>query len=311
MAVLRGCVVGDSQVKFLNETRLYMGSNCATCTFSFGDARAPRLVHHIRHLLPGLDFIAIYVGGNDLSITSSEEEISDNIKHVLECASHVAEKVFWFKIPPRKNDDNNMMQKRRRVNSTVKNYIATANNMICIILEDKFIGSNRSGKPEFYAADGYHVSRGLGIKALSKALSLAVRVAFRGKWQPCGGRHPNQLWRILRCTACGECKKQWQYLRDKFLREIRIIEKAKSGSAATQKKLWSHFQMLPFLRGYVSSRRRILYDTRVNGFSENSMAEATAHAEETAQVCDRIRVAAGSSAAALVLFQASTGLFMP
>ncbi|XP_049271358.1 uncharacterized protein LOC125758338 [Rhipicephalus sanguineus] len=99
-----------------------------------------------------------------------------------------------------------------------------------------------------------------------------------------------------------ECKKQWQYLKDKFLREIRIIEKAKSGSAATQKKLWSHFQMRTFLRGYVSSRTRIVYDKRVNGYSEDSMAEATAHADDTAQ---------GSSAAALVLFQASTSLFMP
>ncbi|KAL1480688.1 hypothetical protein MTO96_034683 [Rhipicephalus appendiculatus] len=44
------------------------------------------------------------------------------------------------------------------------------------------------GSRDLYAADGYHVSRGQGIKALSRALSLAVRAAFRGKWQPCGGR---------------------------------------------------------------------------------------------------------------------------
>ncbi|KAH7969550.1 hypothetical protein HPB52_019382 [Rhipicephalus sanguineus] len=50
-----------------------------------------------------------------------------------------------------------------------------------------------------------------------------------------------------------ECRKQWQYLRDKFLMEIRTIEKAKSGSAAKQKKLWSHFQMLSFLRGLPQS----------------------------------------------------------
>ncbi|KAL1448013.1 hypothetical protein MTO96_028298 [Rhipicephalus appendiculatus] len=83
----------------------------------------------------------------------------------------------------------------------VKQHIETAN-IICINLEDRFVGPNGSGKPGFYAADGYHVSRGQGIKALSRALSLAVRAAFRGKWQPCGGRPPKQLWTILHCMAC-------------------------------------------------------------------------------------------------------------
>ncbi|KAL1444064.1 hypothetical protein MTO96_045693 [Rhipicephalus appendiculatus] len=54
--------------------------------------------------------------------------------------------------------------------------------------EDRLVGPNGSGKPGLYAADGCRVSRGQGINALSRALSLALRAAFRGKWQPRGGR---------------------------------------------------------------------------------------------------------------------------
>ncbi|KAL1457340.1 hypothetical protein MTO96_043512 [Rhipicephalus appendiculatus] len=48
--------------------------------YNFGGARASGLVHHIRCLRPRQDFIAIYVGGNDLESSSSEEEIADKIK---------------------------------------------------------------------------------------------------------------------------------------------------------------------------------------------------------------------------------------
>lgn len=71
--LLCGCLIGDRQLEFLNESRLYLGLNCATCTFSFGGTRTPRLIEEIERLRPGIAFIAVYVGGNDIATTEGED----------------------------------------------------------------------------------------------------------------------------------------------------------------------------------------------------------------------------------------------
>ncbi|KAL1482345.1 hypothetical protein MTO96_033860 [Rhipicephalus appendiculatus] len=143
---LRGCFVGDSQLKFLNSSRLHLGQNCDTCTFSYGGAKAARVMEAMELLRPGLHFLVIYVGGNDLSTRQSADEIADGIK-------------------------------------------------------DRFL-AGKNPKPPFYAVDGYHISRGQGVKALAKAASLAVRGTFRDQWSPCGQRAPAQIWEILKCGSC-------------------------------------------------------------------------------------------------------------
>nr|XP_054929042.1 uncharacterized protein LOC129385908 [Dermacentor andersoni] len=123
------------------------------------------------------------------------------MQHVLECAAAIARKVFWFAIPPRLNEGENG-KKRMRVNAITRQHVAAMTNVICLNLEDRFLGKARAMKPAFYGADGYHVSRGAGIKALARALSLAVRAAFRAEWQPCGRKTATQNWKILYCAAC-------------------------------------------------------------------------------------------------------------
>lgn len=79
--MLRGVIIGDSQMKFLNKTRLYLGKNSKVCTFSFGGADAPRLTRKLRIMKFGpLDFVALYVGGNDLANGKPVDDIALDIK---------------------------------------------------------------------------------------------------------------------------------------------------------------------------------------------------------------------------------------
>lgn len=65
---MRGVLVGDSQLKFLNRSRLQFAKDVSTCTFSVGGANAVTLLTKVQQLhLKSMDFVVIYVGGNDLS----------------------------------------------------------------------------------------------------------------------------------------------------------------------------------------------------------------------------------------------------
>lgn len=78
--MLRGALIGDSQLKFLNRTRLRLHSDVHVCTFSFGGATAVRLADKCRQLgLAALDFVVLYVGGNDLSNGRSPLDVSKDI----------------------------------------------------------------------------------------------------------------------------------------------------------------------------------------------------------------------------------------
>lgn len=45
--LLQGLIIGDSQMKFLNKTRLYLRENSKVCTFSFGGTDAPQLMRKL------------------------------------------------------------------------------------------------------------------------------------------------------------------------------------------------------------------------------------------------------------------------
>lgn len=68
-------------MKFLNSTRLYLGQNSEVCTYSFGGADAPRLTTKLRRMEFGpLDFVALYIGGNDLANGKPVDDIALDIK---------------------------------------------------------------------------------------------------------------------------------------------------------------------------------------------------------------------------------------
>ncbi|KAL1478487.1 hypothetical protein MTO96_035013 [Rhipicephalus appendiculatus] len=94
--------------------------------------------------------------------------------------------------------------------------------------------------------------------------------------------HPDYKNQRKKDDTC-RVQKKWQYLRDKYQKELKVIEKAKSGSAAHQKRPWVFFKLMSFLRGYVSSRRRTIYDKRAHACSEDRVAEATSYAEDSAK----------------------------
>lgn len=78
--MLRGVFIGDSQLKFLNRSRLALRSDVQVCTFSFGGATAVSLAEECRRLgLVALDFVVVYVGGNDLSNGRSPFDVSRDI----------------------------------------------------------------------------------------------------------------------------------------------------------------------------------------------------------------------------------------
>lgn len=64
---MRGFLIGDSQLKFLCADRLYLSSNVTTCTFSFPGATVASLTRKVNTFdFSNVDFVVIYVGGNDL-----------------------------------------------------------------------------------------------------------------------------------------------------------------------------------------------------------------------------------------------------
>lgn len=66
--IMRGVLVGDSQLKFLNRNRLQFAQHVCTCTFSVGSADTVTLLTNVQQWhLKSMDFVVIYVGSNDLS----------------------------------------------------------------------------------------------------------------------------------------------------------------------------------------------------------------------------------------------------
>lgn len=81
MSSLRGVIIGDSQLKFLNRSRLRLVDSIQTCTFSFGGYDAVRLARAVSDMrIEPVDFAVVYVGGNDLDTNMDPQEICDNIK---------------------------------------------------------------------------------------------------------------------------------------------------------------------------------------------------------------------------------------
>lgn len=79
----KGSFFGNSQTKFLNSTRLYLGSNCKVITISYGGADAVLLGRELKKISKDfghLDFIALNVGGKDLTKGLNVPEIVEDIK---------------------------------------------------------------------------------------------------------------------------------------------------------------------------------------------------------------------------------------
>ncbi|KAL1470903.1 hypothetical protein MTO96_004512 [Rhipicephalus appendiculatus] len=113
----------------------------------------------IELLRPGLHFLVVYVGGNDLGTRQSAEEIADGIKCVLKCASTEAKKVLWYAMLPRLHEGTEARHKRKRVNSLMKTNINTLESCVYINMEDRFL-AGKTPKPAFYAVGGIpHIQR--------------------------------------------------------------------------------------------------------------------------------------------------------
>lgn len=66
-ATIRGVAVGDSQLKFMARDRIPLRSTVELMTFSFGGSTTETLPELLAGLeLLRVDFVAVYVGGNDL-----------------------------------------------------------------------------------------------------------------------------------------------------------------------------------------------------------------------------------------------------
>ncbi|XP_077507209.1 uncharacterized protein LOC144116336 [Amblyomma americanum] len=192
---LHGVIIGDSQVKFLNWTRLYVPASMRMCPFSYGGADARRLMDIIRRMpLKPLHIVAKYVCGNDLCTERSPEDIADDIKKLVQQAARVARKVFLFRTPPRLSETEEQKERRRRLDKFLVRSLAASDDVVLVGVQGRFIAGGQA-KRALYAADGYHVSRGCGVKALAKAFSLALKMTFRHVFNftlPCGHHQQDQ-----------------------------------------------------------------------------------------------------------------------
>ncbi|KAK8761137.1 hypothetical protein V5799_027597 [Amblyomma americanum] len=125
--VLHAVIIGDSEVKCLNRTRLYVPANMCIRTFSYGGADAGRLLDIIkRMLLKPLHFVGIYVGGNDLWTERSPENVADDIKL---------------------SETEAQKKKRRRLDAFIVKSLAASEDVVLVGVQGRFVAGERQNVP--------------------------------------------------------------------------------------------------------------------------------------------------------------------
>ncbi|XP_075529501.1 uncharacterized protein LOC142560956 [Dermacentor variabilis] len=207
MPSLRGVIVGDSQVKFLNRSRLRLIESIKTCTFSFAGYNAVRLARAVSTMrFERVDFAVLYVGGNDLESNVDPQEICDNIKAlVVRLQRDVAPVVLVFKVLPRcleGADAEQKMKKRRLLN---RKLTATLKRMPCLRIlnpEHRFLNASKKPRRPMFADDGYHVHRGRGIDQLAKIVVNGLAQQFGHCVKSPARAEPGALYKAVKCCFC-------------------------------------------------------------------------------------------------------------
>ncbi|XP_077513186.1 uncharacterized protein LOC144124425 isoform X2 [Amblyomma americanum] len=168
---VRGVLVGGSQVKRLCRSRLRLCPSVETCTFSFGGYDAVHLASAVRRLnLKPVDFVILYVGGNDLARpNASPQAICVNVKAlVLLLLNGVAPVVLVAKVLPRCFASTDAEASLRLLN---RKLTAALKRMPCVGIlnpDHRFLDAVKAPKRHLFAADGYHLSAGEGIEELAE-----------------------------------------------------------------------------------------------------------------------------------------------
>ncbi|KAM7299188.1 uncharacterized protein ISCGN_019755 [Ixodes scapularis] len=205
MAALRGVVIGDSQIKFLERDRLRLVPSVQVCTFSFPGASTRTLPGEVGRLhLHATDFVAVYVGGNDLYGGDSAEAISSRIEELVTTLKGLTSHVLVFKLVPRGGPLGHARESERlSLNSLLVRKLVVLGVTI-VNVDHLFLSRGNVVNLEKLAVDRYHVCRVRGIQCIAFALSKALAKLF-GRSILGGCRAAFRRFRVHRCGRCGAC----------------------------------------------------------------------------------------------------------
>ncbi|KAM7314221.1 uncharacterized protein ISCGN_004006 [Ixodes scapularis] len=198
---LRGAIVGDSQLKFLERHRLRLVPSVQVCTFSFPGASTRTLPGYVEQLhLHAEDFIAVYIGGNDLFNGDSADDIATRIKDFIVGLMKSTRHVLVYKIIPRGGLVGAARERERLVLNRLLVQKLAALNVTILTVDHLFLSKGNQVNLCKLAVDLYHVCRVRGIQCLSFVLCKALEKIFGNV--RCRACAPFIVFKVHCCSRC-------------------------------------------------------------------------------------------------------------
>lgn len=111
----------------------------------------------------------------------------------------ISSTVFVFKVLPRCWVDTQAETRRKVLNRRLARGVRYMDDVV-VINPDVFFLDKKQLKAHYYARDGYHVCRYMGIRALARLIKVAVRRKLGAEWVGCRARLEVCQW-----TRCRDC----------------------------------------------------------------------------------------------------------
>ncbi|XP_064468763.1 uncharacterized protein LOC135383069 [Ornithodoros turicata] len=200
---MKGALVGSSQLKFMTRDRLFVDSDVEIVTFSYPGATAARLREKIHRLHLAVDWIVMYIGGNDIQDGKSAAAVLREVSDTVEVAKGYAEHIFLYKLMPQ--------TRRPELSGTIQGYNAMlrtipavrAGDATVLSIDHKIFTRNKEVKEGMLSRDGYHISTGRGLSCLAGILRTAL-VKRYGPWLKAPG--PRRGIVLKPMESCEECR---------------------------------------------------------------------------------------------------------
>uniref|UniRef100_A0A6B0V2Q6 Uncharacterized protein n=1 Tax=Ixodes ricinus TaxID=34613 RepID=A0A6B0V2Q6_IXORI len=108
--------------------------------------------------------------------------------------------ILVFKLLPRCWADREAKGRRPLLNRLLARDVRQMADAVLINPHPFFLNREKAPKREYFAADGYHAHRILGVRKMSKLIKLQVRKKLGAQW--IGVRHCLELPQIHSCSHC-------------------------------------------------------------------------------------------------------------
>ncbi|XP_029846384.2 uncharacterized protein LOC115329070 [Ixodes scapularis] len=125
------------------------------------------------------------------------------VKDILELVEHlrsIAGTILVFKVLPRCWVDREAEGRRLLLNRLLAKNVRRMADVVLINPDPFFLNREKAPRREYFAVDGYHVHRILGVRKMSELIKLQIKRALGAQWV-CSRRRL-EVPRIHSCSHC-------------------------------------------------------------------------------------------------------------